>query len=488
MSPVILDPAAVLDRPGVGLVISSAETFTNPARGVVGYLGRARQGPLNTPIRCTNVAQIVRTFGGAPYGPGLGNSMDGAMHALRGGAVAVWVVRMGSGGVAASLSLEDEEGDTAVRVEAQGAGQDGNRLAVGLLGAADDATRELVVVEDGIEREHLRYSPGSHDAAALMDAYARLGSDLITLSLLPDASDEPLAESPVTSLLGGTNPTISFTDIADGLAALGGRPFEIATVDFVENEEADLFVETLNDWIAGGKLSLGTIGSPPGMPWGPRMTRARAINNPALTYVANGFISNVRFPGQSNFRVEGYEAAGREAGRLAALRLAQQLTHSVINDGVSTIDEPPPDVIASALAAGVYLYSSNSRGQVWTEQGLTTQSDTDRPPPWARQTDSGWRKQRLVLTRFRLLTDIELAVSPMIETTTNNAAGRESVRRQMQNVIDGAYVPSGAVEAGTLVQLHPEFPPTLDRATYLIAPLITPDGVEFIVIEAQFRR
>ncbi len=57
--------------------------------------------------------------------------------------------------------------------------------------------------------------------------------------------------------------------------------------------------------------------------------------------------------------------------------------------------------------AGLYLYSTNSRGQVWTEQGLTTQSNFDAPPPWARQTDSGWRKQRLVLTRFRPLRRLE---------------------------------------------------------------------------------
>jgi hypothetical protein len=486
--PVILDPGAVMDRPGVGLVISSSEAVTNPARGVVGWLGRARQGPLNTPIRCTNVAQVQRTFGAGPYGNG--NTMDGALQALRGGAVAVWVVRMGSGGAAASLELEDEDGDGAIKVEARGAGTDGGNLSVALRGAPDDTTRELVVLENGIERERLRYSPGSPetDAARLLEAYARLSSDLITLSLLDDAGDASLAETPVTPLAGGADPTIAMSDIVDGLAALGGRPFEVCAADFVEDAEVDLFVETLNDWIAGGKLSMGTVGSAPGMAWGQRMTRARAINNPALTYVANGFVSTVRFPGQADTRVEGYEAAGREAGRLAALRLAAQLTHSVLQDGVETIDEPPPDVIASALYAGVYLYSSNSRGQVWTEQGLTTQSEADRPPPWARQTDSGWRKQRLVLTRFRLLTDIELAVSPMIETTTNNAAGRESVRRQIQNVIDGAYVPSGAVEAGTLVQLHPDFPPSLDRATYLISPLITPDGTEYIVIEAAFRR
>jgi len=36
--------------------------------------------------------------------------------------------------------------------------------------------------------------------------------------------------------------------------------------------------------------------------------------------------------------------------------------------------------------------------------------------------------------------------------------------------------------------LHPDYPPSLDRVTYLISPLITPDGTEYIVIEAQFRR
>lgn len=490
--PVILDPGAVLDRPGVGLVISSSEATTNPARGVVGYLGRARSGPMNEPVRVTNVGQIERTFGSGPYGGDNNNTMDGAMQALKGGATAVWVVRMGTGGTASSLTLSEDGGGAAILVEALGPGTDGDLLSVGLLGPAGNPVRYLVVVKNDVEVQRIQFSTNAtapeEDAQRLMDAYGRLGSDYVVLTMEPTAGAGALTETPVAPLAGGADPTIAHTEVESGLAALGGKPFEVVTADFVEDPAVDLLVETINDWILGGKLVMATIGSAPGMAWGARMQRAVDINNPALTYIANGFRSSVRFAGQMDDIVDGYEAAGREAGRLAALRLAQQLTHAVLQDGLQTVDEPPPEVIAQALYAGVYLYSSNSRGQVWTEQGITTQSNFDFPPPWARETDSGWKKQRLVLTRFRLLTDIELAVSPMIETTTNNAAGRASVRREIQNVIDGQYVPSGAVEAGTKVIEHPDYPATLDRATFLISPLITPDGLEYIVIEAAFRR
>src|SRR5215471_8679758 len=103
--PIILDPGAVLDRPGVGIVISSAEQYINPSRGVVGFIGRSRMGPLNLPTKCSNVTEVQRIFGGGPYNAVNGNTTDGALEALRGGAIGVWVVRMGSGGALATLNL-----------------------------------------------------------------------------------------------------------------------------------------------------------------------------------------------------------------------------------------------------------------------------------------------------------------------------------------------------------------------------------------------
>jgi hypothetical protein len=493
--PVILDPGAVLERPGVGVVISSAETYVSAARGVVGFLGRSRMGPMNTPVLCQSVAEVQRIFGGGPYGgdPTANNTTDGALEALRGGARGVWICRMGSGGTPSSHALTEAvgAGPEAILVEAKGPGADGDKISVQLQGATTDPTRALLIAFEGNVKEQISYTKGTPatEVDNLMAAYGRAGSDLVTLTKLATATGTSyLWECPMTELTGGIDPSILMADIETALEALGGRPFEVFAADFVEDAEVDLLVEIVNEWIFGGKLTMACFGAAPGMAWGTKQNRAIQINNPAFTYVCNGFITNTNFRGQSDFIVEGYEAAGREAGRLAALPLGRQLTHSVVHDAVESVDEPAPDVIAQSLRAGLYLYSTNSRGQVWTEQGLTIQSNPDMPPPWARQTDTGWRKQRLVLTRFRLLTDIELAVSPMIETTTNNAAGRESVRKQIQNVIDGQYVPTGAVEAGTTVVLHPDYPPSLDRVTYLISPLITPDGTEFIVIEAQFRR
>src|SRR5215471_13911726 len=137
--PIILDPGAVLERPGVGIVIGSAEQYVNPARGVVGCLVRSRMGPLNLPTKCTNVAEIQRVFGGGAYGGGNGNTTDLALEALRGGAVAVWIVRMGSGGAPATLSLPEDNagvaGALAIQVDAKGPGTDGNLISVAIQGA-----------------------------------------------------------------------------------------------------------------------------------------------------------------------------------------------------------------------------------------------------------------------------------------------------------------------------------------------------------------
>lgn len=487
--PILLSPDAPMERPGIGVVISSAEALANPTRGVAAFLGRSRKGPLNSPRRMTNIPSIVRTFGGPPYGGGNGNTMDGAMQTLVAGAVAVWVVRMGSGGTPSSLTLfENAGGAAAVQVQAIGPGVDGDLISVAVQGAPTDPSRVLVVSEGGLERERLRWATGTPatEVDNLLAAHGRTPSGLISLTRLPTAAGAAfLVESPATPLSGGADPTITMQDIADGLEALGGAPFETIATDFVEDAEQELFVATLDDFILGGKLVMGVTAAHPLLSWTEKMQAAQHINNPAITYVGNAFITSRPLPG-ANTLVEGYEAAAREAGRLAALPLARQLTHAVLTDAVQTVEEPSPSVIAEASAAGVYLYSTNMRGQVQTEWGITTQKDYERPPVWAVATDSGWGKQRLVLTRFRLLRDIELAWSPLIETATNNDAGRESIRAEAQNVIDLHYVPTGAVTSGRVI-LHPDYPPVGERATYLVE-VVTPDGAEFLVLEAKFRR
>jgi len=487
----LVDPGQPMERPGIGIVISSAETPVNPARGVVGYVGRSRTGPLNKPQRLTSVGAIIRRFGGGPFGGENGNTMDGACQALLGRATAVEVVRAGSGGTASTFNLlEDGVGGAAgILVEAVGVGSGGDQLSVALAGATTDPSRVIIVYEGGLERERIRYSPGSpaNEEDNLIAAYATVGSDYIVLSKAATATGKSLAETPASSLSGGIDPTVTLADLTTALDALSGRPFEVVAFDAVAEEEVDLLIETVNEWILNGKMCMAVVAATPGLAWTTKCATARAMNNPAVVYVGNGFYSSRKITGQTDNIVEGYEAAGREAGRHAALPLGRQLTHAAVADGISVIDEPPPDLVPEGLQSGVYLYTTNSRGLVWTEQGITSQTVFDAPPVWAQATDSGWGKSRLVLTRFRLLADIARAWEPLIETATNNKAGRNSIRKAAQNVIDLNYIPTGAVESGTVIE-HPDYPPTLDRATFLIAELVTPDGAEKLVLEARFRR
>jgi len=175
--PVILDPGAVLERPGVGVVISSAETYVSAARGVVGFLGRSRMGPMNTPVLCQSVAEVQRIFGGGPYGgdPTANNTTDGALEALRGGARGVWICRMGSGGTPSSHALTEAvgAGPEAILVEAKGPGADGDKISVQLQGATTDPTRALLIAFEGNVKEQISYTKGTPatEVDNLMAAY-----------------------------------------------------------------------------------------------------------------------------------------------------------------------------------------------------------------------------------------------------------------------------------------------------------------------------
>ena len=466
--PLILSPTAPIDKPGVSVVIKSSETPGNPARGAAGYLGRARTGPLNTPVRCTSPAQVSRIFGGAPFGgPPSGNTMDGASEALIGGATAVEIVRMGSGGTPSTLAL------TAITVDSKYVGTDGNLLFVAVLGLAQPAeARDFVVSREagGEELERFRWAcppAGTDEADSLLQAMANQGGSLYVT--VTKTGPGLIDETPSTALAGATDPVVSWVEVSDGLAALSAAAFEVCAMDAQDAPGQQLFIETINDWILAGKLVMGVIGSIPGTPIQQAITNARQINNPAFIYVHNGFHSTTPVTGQGDDIIEGYEALGREAGRHAALALARQLTHSVVRDASASINEPPADMVGAALAGGCYIYTTAPNGSIWTEQGITSQTDFSKPPRWAVETDSGWSKSRLVLTRFRLINDIMLALSPMIETTTNNAAGRASIIKEAQNVIDTTYIPVGAVDVAKVI-LDPSNPPTGDKIWLLIDP------------------
>lgn len=492
--PIILTrPDAPMQRPGVGLVISSGEAEVFAGRNVAAFLGRSRMGPVNTPVRCTSLAQIQRIFGGSPYGgQDGGNTMDGAMEVLRGNPSAVWVVRMGGpDGVASKVKIGS------LTFSALGPGTDGDRLSISVIGAPAAPIRQLAIYqrasidappETATQVSVIPFAGDTDPAienANFMNQFLTLGSDWL-LSVTDETPALAMPQGASNPLVGGANPTITNADIAIACDALSASPWEVMAPDFVAEDEVEILRQKLNDWLFGGKLVMACVGTAPGKAWGAKTQQATFYNDPCIVVVGNGFRSTGHSFG-SGVEITGYMSAGREAGRHAALPLARQLTHAVVRDGIQTYDEPSPDIIAEANAAGVYLYSTNERGAVWTEWGLTTYGNTLRPPQWAISADIGWRKSRLVLTRFRLLTDISLALSPLIETATNNNAGRASIIAQAQAVIDDQYIPSGAVTEGIVMQ-HPDYPPAGERFTMLIAPLTTPDGTEQLVVEARFRR
>jgi len=492
--PLILSPNAPIDRPGVSVVIKSAETPGNPARGVAGYCGRARFGPVNRPIRCTSPAQVARIFGGEPYGGAAGNTMDGASQALIGGAIAVEVVRMGATGTGAPASMTlAAAGVNQLLVEAVAPGTDGNFLFVSLLGLPNPTTQRVLSISRNAGEEELERftyicpdpADGS-EADAIVRAVANQGgSAFVVLTSLSLAG--LIDETPATALVGGRDPVVDLNAISEGLGALSGAAFEVCTIDAPEVECRNLFIETVDEWNLAGKLVMGIIGCIPGTPLITAQAEALAINNPGFVYLYNGFHTRSPVTGAMDDLVEGYEAFGREAGRHAALPLARQLTHSVLRDAIITVNEPPAELVGGALQMGLYMYTTAPNGQVWTEQGITSQSDFSKPPIWAVETDSGWSKSRLVLTRFRLINDILMALSPMIETTTNNAAGRASIIREAQNVIDTQYIPVGAVDVAKVI-LDPSNPPSGDKIWLLIDPCVTPDGAEKIIMTIAFRR
>src|SRR5690606_1247872 len=117
-----------------------------------------------------------------------------------------------------------------------------------------------------------------------------------------------VAQQPLT---GAEDPTVNGESYSDGLSAIEAIDWNVLAVD-AEDPVTHAVVQTYIDRVRNeGKRVLGVVGEPTSVPLATRLANARAFNDPAIIYVANGF------KGSDGVTREGYKAAARVAGMTA---------------------------------------------------------------------------------------------------------------------------------------------------------------------------
>lgn len=474
----VWQPGQVPVRPGPYIRVTNfgEAPLAGTALGIVGAVLRATSGPPNVAQPITSLTQVDDL-----YGTGVGT--DAIREALRGGATSVVAVRVGSGGAAATRTLVDTTGSpiNVVTLAAKYAGTRGNALRATIRDSLTDASRRELLVYELISgvltlRETISFkkrgsAPADPTAVEPTELVAALAASQWVAGTFIAAGNNTLATITQQALTSGSEPAVLAADYTAALAKLELEEWDVATLD---TNDTTIQASTVA-WLGGlrnqGKRRMLVIGEPTSVSLSTRQTNARALNDPAVLYVGNGWV------GTDGLTREGWSAAARVAGMLSGTPINQAITNLVVSGAATIVGAMTTSEIEQSLNSGVILFSTSARRQIKVEQGITTFIS-----PTATL-DAGWKKARRVKTRDALLNRIAATWDPLVGQINNDADGRSSLIGLAQAIVD-EMIRDDALLQGT-VYTDPGRPPAGDTA-YFVAEVYDNDSAEKLLLTAGF--
>ncbi len=434
-------------------------------QGVVAALFRASWGPLGEVTYLENANAVIDVFGST-------GTADTALEAFRGGCRRVVAYRLGTGGTKALLNLQDSESANVVKIEAKYEGVRGNDFAVTVRDSLTDATkRELLLYEGTTLRQTITFAKGSGEPQALVDAVNASNSPYITATKVADGNGI-LATVTQQSLTGGQDPTVNGESYSAGLSAIEAIDWNVLAVDS-EDPVTHAVVQTYIDRVRNeGKRVLAVVGEPTSVPLATRMANARDFNDPAIIYVANGF------KGSDGLTREGYKAAARVAGMVAAAQITESLTHYVVRGATELAGALTNAEIEQAINSGALVFTMSAQKQVHIEYGINTFVTI------TADMDAGWKKIRRVRTRDNLMDRIAATWDPLVGKINNSPDGRATLIAAAQGIIN-KMIAEGALLSGTIYE-DPNNPPAGDSAWFVVQ-VDDLDSAEKVYITFAFR-
>ena len=436
-------------------------------QGIVVALFRASWGPLAQVTYLENADAVTATFGSA-------GTIDTVLEAFRGGCRRVVGYRLGSGGAKAAITLKDTAATPAnvVTITAKYEGVRGNDFKVTIRDSLTDATkRELLLYEGTTLRQTIPFAKGSGEPQALVDAIAASNSPYITATKIADGSGT-LATVTQQPLTGGQDPTVNGESYSAGLSAIEAIDWNVLAVDS-QDPATHVAVQTYIDRVRNeGKRVIAVVGEPTSVNLATRLANARAFNDPAIIYVANGF------KGSDGVTREGYKAAARVAGMTAAAQITESLTHYVVRGATELVGALTNAEIEQAIQSGALVFTMSAQKQVHIEYGINTFITV------TADMDAGWKKIRRVRTRDNLMDRIAATWDPLIGKINNSPDGRATLIAAAQGIIN-RMIAEGALLQGSIFE-DPNNPPVGDSAWFVVQ-VDDLDSAEKVYITFQFR-
>lgn len=422
-------------------------------------------GPLNVAVRTDSSMDISTIIGD-------GSGADVIREMRAGGLDEIVVVRAGSGGTEATITIKDTTTEIAMDVVTLTALYPGDReFSLTIRDSLEDETLKQAIIYEGTKLlEAVTFEAGTNEVDGIVAAFS--GSSYVK-ALKKAAGNGTLADVAQKAFTAGTNPTVNTTAYSDAFSASEAETWNVICVDTEDTAVHALLHAFISRIFEDGAYPMGVVAEKSSVGLDDRITHAAAFNDEKMHYVLNSWVSS------DETIYEGYLAAARIAGMIGGSAANESLTHTVVSGAVKLNEALTNAQIKKALKSGCIVLSLSKDRQVWIEKAINTLVTLS-----ANQ-DAGWKKIRRVKTRFELMDRIEATVEPMIGTVDNDADGRAAIIAAAQRVID-AMVGEKKLLPGGEVTEDPNNPATGDSAWFIVA-VDDLDSIETIYLTFRFR-
>ena len=441
-----------------------AEQIAGAVDGITAILFKSNWGPLNKAVIRTADEGYESVFG-------TGGTTEAIALAYEGGTREAILVRIGTGGTAAAVTLKTggETPADAVKFTAKYVGSRAFTVSV-RDSIADDTLRECIVYDGTAEFEKATFTKGGNEVAALIAAFA--GSSNFTVGNAgTTAVTGTMATVTQTAFTAGTATTTA--EYSAGFGVI--EQFEQNCVIFDTSDYAVISLATayVRRMFDAGKNVIVVCGEEKTVDIATRIQHAAACNSSNVVYVLNGSVEHGLYGA-----IDGYKTAAKIAGMIAGTSCKFSLTHSVLAN-VTELDEILTESnINTAEVSGCLVLTLNATRQVWIDSAINTLVTL------AKNQDAGWKKIRRTKTRFELLTRANQTVDALVGQVDNDGPGRIAIMDAIRG-IGTAMVGEGKIQYVDVVE-DPTHPAEGDSAWFII-DIIDKDSAEHLYLRYLFR-
>lgn len=420
--------------------------------GIVACCIRSNCGELNKvhTFESIEAAKLVLGNGGEH------GTVDLLTEIFTGGAIKVFCVRVGSGGTKGTTKLKDTAMsplDAVVMIAKSEGDRKLGYMIRKILG--EENKKEFIVLEDTLQLEKITFETGENEIDNFLEA-AKKSNYFIFQKEEGYVNKAGIAEVGQTDFPVGTNPSVTNETYSTAFTLLEPYTFNVLCID-TENIAVHTLLSAFIERIykAGNILPFAVIAEPTSIPFETRLAHAKAYNSYNVIYVGGGMIDTL------GNQVEGYKAAGRIAGMVAATASNQSLTHKIITGMTDCIEMLTNAQYEQTIDAGMLTFSLSSGGNVWIESAITTLNVPQG------EDDEGWKKIKRTKIRKELMDRVSTTIEPLIGNVNNNSDGRATVIQAVQGLLN-TMVTEEKLLTGALIELDKDNAPQGDSAWFTI--------------------